>query len=75
MPKGYVDAKDRVFTKLLKPPLCYLKEQRYSSVVYVDDSLLAGDTYAERNGNMLAILECLHYLGFRSHHIKSSFIS
>ena len=44
MPNGYVDA-TRVFNKILKPPFCCLPEQGFASVVYVDDILLAGDTY------------------------------
>ena len=43
MPNGYLDAM-RVFTKILKPPFACLREQDHSSVIYVDDSLLAGDT-------------------------------
>lgn len=53
MPNGYIDP-IWVFTKLLKPPLCYLREQEYSSVAYVDDTLLAGDTNAECNNNLLS---------------------
>ena len=55
MPNGYIDPM-RVFTKLLKPILCYLREQGYSSVAYssiVDDVLLEVDTYAECNDNLL----------------------
>ena len=37
----------RVFTKLLKPVFATLREQGYESVIYVDDSLLQGDTYQE----------------------------
>ena len=43
MPNGYCDAM-RLFTKLLKPVFATLKEQGYESVIYVDDSLLQGET-------------------------------
>ena len=46
IPNGYVDAM-RVFNKILKPPFCWLREQGFGSVVYVDDTLLAGETYQE----------------------------
>ena len=46
MPNGYADAM-RVFTKLLKPVFSHLRELGYESVIYVDDSLLHGDTFEE----------------------------
>ena len=46
----------RVFNKVLKPPFVYLREQRLSSVVYVDDALLGGDTFEERQDNVLNTL-------------------
>ena len=51
MPNGYINPM-RVFTNSLKPSFCYLREQVYSSVIYVDDTLLVGDTYAECNDNI-----------------------
>ena len=39
MLNGYVDT-----IKILKPPFCWLREQGFASLVYVDDTLLAGDT-------------------------------
>ena len=42
MPNGYVDDM-RVFNKILKPLFCWLREQGFASVVYVDDNLLAGE--------------------------------
>ena len=46
MPNRYLDAV-RVFTKILQPPFSCLGEQGHLSVIYVDDSLLAGDTYKD----------------------------
>ena len=43
MPSGYLDAM-RVFSKILKPPFCWLRERGFASVVvHVDDTLLAGE--------------------------------
>ena len=46
MPNGNVDAM-RVFNKILKPSFCWLRKQGFASVVYVDDTLLVGETYQE----------------------------
>ena len=45
MPNGYAQA-TLIFTKLLKQPFGFLRKRGYSSVVYIDDSYLQGDTYA-----------------------------
>ena len=70
MPNGYCDAM-RVFTKILKPVFATLREQGYESVIYVDDSLLQGDTYQECLDNIKATLRCLQSLGFVIHPTKS----
>ena len=44
MPNGHLNAM-RVFTKILKQAFSCLREQGHSSVIYVDDSLLARDTF------------------------------
>ena len=51
MPDGFIDP-IRVFTKLSKPLFHYFREQEYSSVVYVDDTPLVEDTYAECIDNL-----------------------
>ena len=68
MPNGYVDAM-RAFTKL--PAFSYLREQGYTSVVYVDDTLLYGKTFNECMNNIFVTLECLQELGFIIHPTKS----
>ena len=73
MPNGYKDAM-RVFTKLLKPVFSHLREQGYESVIYVDDSLLHGDTFEECLENVKVTLECLQELGFIIHSKKSVLI-
>lgn len=44
MPNGYTDTTP-VFNKVLKPQFAYLREHGMSSVVYVDDTLLGGNTF------------------------------
>ena len=66
-----VSAEARIFTKLLKPVFAYLRALGYTSVIYVDDSLLYGRTYKECLKNVMITLECLQELGFIIHPIKS----
>ena len=73
MPNGYIDA-TKVFTKLLKPVFSTLRELGYESVIYVDDSLLQGDTAQECRDNVVATLDALQQLGFIVHHVKSTLI-
>ena len=73
IPNGYVDAM-RLFSKILKPSFVYLREQGFPSVVYVDDTLLGGDTFEECQDNVFSILTCLDDLGFYIHPEKSIFI-
>ena len=70
MPNGYVDAM-RIFTKLLKPVFSTLREFGYESVIYVDDSLLQGETFEECMSNIIATLKALQELGFIIHPKKS----
>ena len=72
MPNGYVDDM-RVFNKILKPLFCWLREQGFASVVYVDDNLLAGETYQECCDNICATNSLLQNLGFTIH-TKKSFV-
>ena len=72
MPNGYSDAM-RVFTKILKPVFAYLRDLGYMSVVYVDDTLLVGDTYEECLENVNKTMEVLEKLGFTIHQTKSVF--
>ena len=64
----------RVFNKILKPPFCWLRKQCFASVVYVDDSLLAGETYQECCNNIYATKSLLQNLGFTIHSKKSLFV-
>jgi len=69
MPNGYSDAM-RVFTKILKPVFAYLRDLGYMSGVYVDDTLLVGDTYEECLENVNKTMEVLENLGFTIHQTK-----
>ena len=73
MPNGYKDAM-RVFTKLMKPVFSNLREKGYMSIIYVDDSLLYGDTFEECLENVIITLESLQELGFIIHSKKSVLI-
>ena len=66
----YVDAM-RIFTKILKPVFANLRERGHSSVIYVDDSLLKGDSYQECLENIVATNKLLEGLGFYVHYGKS----
>ena len=73
MPNGYLDAM-RVFTKILKPPFSCLREQGHSSVIYVDGSLLAGDTYKDCLDNVHETKLLLEGLCFHIYSKKSVFL-
>ena len=70
MPNGYLDAM-RIFAKIMKPVFSTLRKMGYVSILYVDDTLLYGDTYAECKANVLATLDILQELGFVVHSKKS----
>ena len=70
MPNGYAQAPP-IFTKLLKQVFGFLRKHGYSSVVYIDDSYLQGDTYAHCLENIHATEKLLTSLGFAINHEKS----
>jgi len=70
MPNGYVDAM-RIFTKILKPVFAHLRELGHTSVIYVDDSLLGGDTFVECKENVMITRSLLEELGFYIQYEKS----
>ena len=47
-----------VFDKVLKAPFIYLRQQGFSSVVYVDDTILGGNTFEECQDNVFCTLTC-----------------
>ena len=52
------------FTKLLKPPLAFLRKQGFISSNYLDDFFLLGDTYDECKLNVQETITLLTKLGF-----------
>ena len=70
LPNGYSDAM-RLFTKLLKAPLSALRKMGFSCIIYVDDSLLKGDTFEECLHNIAATEKLLKDLGFSINYVKS----
>ena len=64
----------RIFTKITKAPFSVLKMQGHTSVVYVDDSYLQGDTYESCLQNVNDTIIMLRSLGFTIHPENSSFI-
>lgn len=63
LPNGLSSA-PRIFTKLLKPALKFLREQGLLSSAYIDDVYLQGDTYHECHENALSTVQLLKNLGF-----------
>ena len=70
LPNGYSQAL-YIFTKLLKVPFGYLRKQGHSSVVYIDDTYLQGDTPRLCHNNVWDTEKLLWDLGFHLHTNKS----
>ena len=51
MPNGYSQA-PYIFTKILKVPFAYLRKNGHSSVVYIDDTYLQGDSPEDCESNI-----------------------
>ena len=65
MPNGYLGCRESVL-KTSEAPFSCLREQGHSSVIHVDDSLLAGDTYKDCLDNIHET-NLLEGLGFHIH--------
>ena len=63
-----------IFTKLMKPILCFLREKGYISVLYLDDFLLFGETYQKCLENCTITIKILWSLGFVINFSKSKLI-
>ena len=70
MPNGYSEAM-RIFTKILRPVLGYLRREGYLSVIFVHDSYLQGNTESECLENIEVTVSLLIKLGFKIHESKS----
>ena len=70
MSNGYGPAM-RIFIKMTKVPFSELRMQGHTSVVYVDDSYLQGDSYESCLKNVNNTIIILRSLGFTIHPKKS----
>jgi ribonuclease HI len=61
----------RLYTKLMKPVISYLRSQGFLSVYFLDDTLLIGDTYLDCELNVQETLLLFKKLGFRVNFEKS----
>ena len=69
LPQGFRDS-PCIFTKLLKPALSHLRSLGFTILIYIDDSLLQGDTFMECQEAVSKASEVLDILGFTIHLIK-----
>lgn len=53
-----------IFTKIMRAPIAFLREENYQSVVYLDDCLLLGFSELECRKNLQAHINLLTALGF-----------
>ena len=70
MPNGYSQA-PYIFTKILKVPFAYLRKNGHSSVVYIDDTYLQGDSPEDCERNIHNTAKLLWDLRFSIHPDKS----
>ncbi|XP_045767231.1 uncharacterized protein LOC123868713 [Maniola jurtina] len=73
MPYG-LSVAPRVFTKLMKEVMSFLRKMGYKSVIYLDDILCIGNTYVECQDNVNKTVYWLQCLGFVINYNKSNLI-
>lgn len=61
----------RLYTKVMRPVFSYLRKSGYTSVYYLDDSILFGKDKADCEENLKATSELMHKLGLRVNFEKS----
>lgn len=71
MPYG-LSVAPRVFSKIMKEVITYLRRQGHKSVIYLDDILCIGDSFDECTNNVHSTLKLLNCLGFVVNYEKSS---
>lgn len=71
MPYG-LSVAPRVFTKIMKEVITYLRKQGHKSVIYLDDILCIGNDFNECRNNVQSTLRLLQCLGFVVNFEKSS---
>ena len=72
LPNG-LSSGPRLFTKVTKPLFASLRQKGFINTVYIDDSLLYGDTFEECCDNVIETTHLSMELGFVVHYIKSIF--
>lgn len=61
----------RLFTKVMKPVVSYLRKIGFISIIFIDDLLLVGNTFSKCLDNILNTVELLEKLGFTINYDKS----
>ena len=67
---GYSDA-PRIFTKVMKPALSYLRHRGVMIVMYIDDALIVSPTRKQFQADTMATLTLFDRLGFTINTEKS----
>ena len=70
LPQGLRSA-PQAFTKLMKPPFAYLREQGYTCLGYIDDSLFIGKSPGEVQAGVYEAVQLFDNLGLTVHIQKS----
>ena len=73
LPNGFVHG-PRKFTKLLKPPLAFLRRLKHILAGYIDDIINVGDDFSDCLKNVADTIMLLNKLGFVVHPDKSQFL-
>lgn len=64
----------RIFTKVMKPVVAFIRARGILIIIYLDDILLAAPTFEECHRNTLFVIDLLESLGFRINREKSELI-
>ena len=64
----------RIFAKVMKPVVAFIRAKGILIIIYLDDILLAAPTFEECNRNTLFVIQLLESLGFRINREKSELI-
>ena len=70
LPNGLACA-PRLFTKLMKPVMSFLRSKGFKSIIYLDDTFLFGDSVEECSANVNQTVNLFQKLGFHINVKKS----
>ena len=73
LPMG-LSSSPRIFTKVMKPPLAYLRQKRCTVSVYIDDFFIQGNAFRECYSSLAEAVLLILQLGFHVHPEKSVLI-